>query len=107
VDVWHADAAGGDGVQTPGWTMAAARMRATFDSAMPRAASVSGRCSPRTTRVELGRSHLDLAALAAAEGRGPGASFHARTARAMFTELGVPGWVERADAVALAGIARG
>lgn len=32
VDVWHADAAGGYDVQDPGWTMAAAKMRAVFDT---------------------------------------------------------------------------
>jgi hydroxyquinol 1,2-dioxygenase len=32
VDVWHADADGGYDVQAPGWTMAAAKMRAVFET---------------------------------------------------------------------------
>jgi class 3 adenylate cyclase/tetratricopeptide (TPR) repeat protein len=51
-------------------------------------------------RFEVGRTHLDLGALALARGDAEGAERHQEIARAIFVELRVPRYLERAEELA-------
>jgi tetratricopeptide (TPR) repeat protein len=53
------------------------------------------------SRFEAARTHLDLAALARARGHRDEASTHVNEARAVFSALGVPKWIERVEQFAV------
>jgi hypothetical protein len=87
-----------------GWAQQAlgriARARGDLGAAEARFVEARQTFDSLHSRYESARTSLDLATTAAARGDSPAAGKHLSAARALFAQLGVDRYVERADAVA-------